>query len=806
MNTLATDSEGRRPSLDCVQPAAAFRPAACCGRGWQGKPSSPNPPYPPGSRAASSQSGSRLRQSKVLLALALAFVLATPLHAQDVTQNVTLVNGWNSVWLEVEPRYAVGDTVLNDPALPGDDETLAAGDARLAQRKAPQDVFTDTKITVAVTPKPLLGGVELFAANPDAGGTIGVFNQAEWQQWKRSDPPGSNNLPSIGGNRPYLVKVEGATGNFNLAVSGRARFSRPTWTPDRYNLLGFGIQGNLSFDTFFATAGTTHPVSRIYSLDPAGNWTTVAGGSLIKDDVAYWIFCDGISDFMGPVSVDFDLAGLGTLNFGGPSDAVSVDPIPNTIELDLEELVFTNRSGADVDPELELMAADPLQGASDFLLHVVNPLPGSFAYTTGNNVDATINDGASTLGETVDAQSTGVISIGAERNWISGRVGRTNVYRLIVGDPGIKLWLPISALNNSAQLPEDTLAVSPEGLVAGLWVGEVTVDAVTSAVEDGAPVRPAAGSAPIRVLLHSDDSGKVTLLNQVTIMQTKTADPDVVPDPVLVVDPRRIPFFEGIKERNGKRVGLRLQSVAYDMPRDIKISVQSDTPVSLSNCSLTSGLTTVTCDATAGLERRMSVRGPGISKGTTVASIQNGITFVLSAPAVATNAAASLEASSDLIDVIVSESTSPVTNWASGQNLYDERSDVDEAAIASYLLFRPIRPPTLKESYHLGLSISGALGSGKTVRTNPGTLTLDPFHRTNPFRHAFSQRHPRGPAITRELTIVFDPAQGIAGRLRGSYSETITGLTKSTLELSGRVHLQRVSSVDTLDTATVPAP
>jgi hypothetical protein len=42
------------------------------------------------------------------------------------------------------------------------------------------------------------------------------------------------------------------------------------------------------------------------------------------------------------------------------------------------------------------------------------------------------------------------------------------------------------------------------------------------------------------------------------------------------VDPDQIPIFEGIKERNGKRVGLRLESVAFDMPRDISVNSQSD--------------------------------------------------------------------------------------------------------------------------------------------------------------------------------------------------------------------------------------
>ncbi|NNM29452.1 MAG: hypothetical protein HKO57_08020, partial [Akkermansiaceae bacterium] len=80
-----------------------------------------------------------------------------------------------------------------------------------------------------------------------------------------------------------------------------------------------------------------------------------------------------------------------------------------------------------------------------------------------------------------------------------------------------------------------------------------------------------------------------------------------------------------------------------------------------------------------------------------------------------------------------------------------------------------------------------------------GTLVLDPFHRSNPFRHAFHQQHPRGPKITRELVIVFDSDQPVPDRLRASYREDITGLTKSRLTLTGSLELHRVSPVDALD-------
>jgi hypothetical protein len=655
-------------------------------------------------------------------------------RAQNATQSLSLSAGWNSVWLEVEPRYAAGDTVLNDPAVPGDDETLVAGDSLVGQPKAPQDIFTNAAITTIVTPKPLAGLAEFFGNDP---GSISTFNQAEWRQWLRIDPSGSNNLSRISGNRPYLVEVGAGTTAFSLPVTGEARFFRPSWTPDRYNLLGFGIKGTISFEDFFSPAAGAHPVGRIYSLAPNGNWAVVNPTDPILDGVAYWIFCNGPSKYMGPVAVDFDLAVTGALNFGGPADAVTV----GALKLDLEELVFSNRGGTPATPSLDLITADT--GSGDLSLSVVKPIPASLGYmlAPGAGVDTSpgVTASPASLGETIAAQSTAVLSLGAQRNWITGQVGRTNLYRLATGNPGVQFWLPISALNSSIQLPSDTLPETPAGNVAGLWVGEVIIDSVTSIVEDGAPTRPAAGSAPVRILLHSDASGSVSLLSQVTIMQTKTADPEVAPVPVLVVDRRRLPFFEGVKERNGKRVGLPLDAVAFDMPRDTSLAAQSENPV--------------TPD------------------------------------------------SDDLIDMIVAESTSPSTNWSSGQAIYPDRASVDPAAIDSYLLFRSIRPPALKELYKLSLPLTGAIGAGKTVATSPGSLVVDSFHRSNPFRHAFHKKHARGPKITRELTIVFDSDQPIPDRLTGSFRELMRGAIKSNLELTGRLELRRVSAVDSLEGA-----
>jgi len=643
--------------------------------------------------------------SRFALGIILGFpLLGTTLEAQTAGQEISLSAGWNSVWLEIEPTYQVGDTLLNDPALPGDNETLAAGDVRIGQAKAPEDVFINPAITVIASPKPLASLSEFFGSAP---GAIGTFNQDQWEQWLRTDPTGTNNLASVSGNRPYLVKVAPATPPFGFTVTGKARFHRPTWTPDRYNLLGFGIKGGISFQNFFSPSGTKHPLNRIYSLATNGNWAVVSPSALIKDDVAYWIFCSGPSDYMGPVSLEFDLSSLGKLNFGSPTDAVSVSAGATTLSLDLQEMVFTNLGAGSATPTLDLITADP--GAGSLGLHVVQPAGDTLSYVLGNTVDTAAGESASAaLGEAIAAGSTEVLTLGAKRNWTSGEVSRTNLYRLATASAGAEFWLPVTALNNQIQAPTDLLPGSESGTVVGLWVGQVIIDSVTSIVEDGAPVRPAAGSAPLRILLHSNSGGAVSLLSQVTIMQTKTADPEVAPVPVLVVNPAKIPFFEGINERNGKKVGLRLEAVAFDMPRKLDAASQA---------------------------------------------------ALLDDPAY---------------------------------------PDLTEEGLSSFLIGRATRPASLAENYTLTHSMAGAMGPGKTVQCD---LSIDRFHRSNPFRHAFHQKHAAGPNITRAIRIVFDSAQPNSGRLTGSFREIMQGPISSAIELSGRVDLERVSGVATLDAA-----
>jgi hypothetical protein len=590
-----------------------------------------------------------------LTTVLLAFLLgvAAPVVAQTVTQSVPLLAGWNAVWLEVEPVYPDGNE-------------------KAGQAKSPGDVFSNPAIDIVATPRLRAGTAEFFASEPGSLASVTTFNQDEWQQWKRTDVTGTNNLSMVFGNRPYLVHTTGAA---NLSITGMVRFFRPTWNADRYNLLGFGLEGTRTFSQFFAAAGTSHPLDKIFTLTAGGNWVKVVSSQTMESGKAYWIFASGPSSYMGPVAVDFEHSVTGDLDFGGSTDAVTIGTDTPPMLLDLEELVFTNHGIIDAAPSASVVSVD-----SGLSLYRVTPDPVALGYVRGNGFPSGL--------PAVAAGQTTILTLGAMRTF-SDDVVHTSLYRLKTGATGASFYLPVKAVRSDVKTPATASGGSVNPL-AGLWVGEVVVNQASSIVVEGAPVQPTAGSAPLRIILHADAGGSVRLLSQVTLMQTKTADPSVPGTPVLVVDPARIPFFEGIKERNGKRVGLRIEAVAYDMPRR--------------------------ADAWSGEE------------------------------------------------------------------------------LSSF----PIRPSNLQETYDFSVGMTGSLGG--TLGT---TLTLDPFHRSNPFRHAYHQSHSKGPDtdITRAMTLEFDPDPAVADRLSGTYRETITGLIKDELTLTGRFELRCVSPVATLEGA-----
>lgn len=639
--------------------------------------------------------------------LAAAVLLLPTAPAAIQTQTVGLDYGWNSVWLEVEPVDDEGETLTVD------------------------QVFTAVGYDIDIVARPLTPvGTAEFIDSPE-----NTFNQAGWLVWYESDLSGDNDSILTHGNQAYLVHValpsktdkDGDPAG-TLAISGRVGFFQPTWTRGAYNLVGFGISGRPRFAEFFAPLGLDDIVASpsdgsapvIQRLDPAtGAWAGVGGTDVLLPGEAYWIWVPfnlKNRHFAGPVAIASP--GLSGLAFGvGPGAIEVADPQGNpgdTLMLTSRELTFSSEETdpaathtitiAKVLPETSGTAAV----ADELRLYALEPKPESLAWQIAES-------GQVTSWNVVDLAggATRTATVGAHRHWTTGEPLRENLYRIDVALDGgsVRFWLPAAAGNPDLLGGE---LGAPASQFTGLWVGEIRANEVTSATEDGRPLRPTTSPAGLPILIHVDTAGVPWLLSHVMFMQTKTAADSIAAEPVLVVDEAKIPYFEGIQERGGKKVGQRVETAFFDLPREMDATTQS-----------------------------------------------------------ALVAAAGLDGS--------------------------------EEATTDYVNAQTSRPAALVETYHLKWELAGGLGPDAIVRTADlaagdavdQPLRLDPFHRSNPFRHAYHPQHGAGYAIERSFTITFDPDYE-PGLLRGTYQETTTGLADFDLVSRGRITLQRVSLVGEL--------
>ncbi len=208
----------------------------------------------------------------------------------------------------------------------------------------------------------------------------------------------------------------------------------------------------------------------------------------------------------------------------------------------------------------------------------------------------------------------------------------------------------------------------------GLWIGQVELNKVndTTSQTSTDTLQPVKHVFDITVLLHVHENGSISLLKEVTMMQKSIQQDDQeVVQRVLITDDRLLPEYDGIIRRDGKLVGIRLGSLAYDFPAD-----------------------------------------------------------------------------------------------------------------------------------QTHVSLSGTFGAGNSIET---TLTMDEDHPTNPFRHLYHPDHKQGRQITRQIQFSFDSNQNTTNpddanfSLTGVYSESISGLHKIPLKISGPFTIQRISEVGKLN-------
>lgn len=108
-------------------------------------------------------------------------------------------------------------------------------------------------------------------------------------------------------------------------------------------------------------------------------------------------------------------------------------------------------------------------------------------------------------------------------------------------------------------------------------------------------------------------------------------------------------------------------------------------------------------------------------------------------------------------------------------------------------------PSLLPQTYLTSVALDGSLAPGGVVTTPTGGLVMDPWHRTNPYRHVFNPEHRKGFRITRTMRFEVGDSPAV-GELQGVFEETVQGLTKpgNTHVARGKFFLRRVSEATEL--------
>jgi hypothetical protein len=410
---------------------------------------------------------------KALLFALSSLLFAGATHAQWQTTTYTLKGGFNAIYLHGDASYTTPDTLF------------AAGDA--------------------------LNILEVWRWNPNptqvqftSDPLIPTPGTPEWSTWYRGNP-GATSLTALTGQRAYLIKCTGTAANtYSVQIKHRPQPPESTWVRNGANLLGFPTFKN----------GANHPLmSAYFATFPAAISANTkiykyVGGDLgatnplqvfsptfeqLDRNQAYWFNAEVVGSFYSPIEIAPTVPG--GLEFGRTRSIIAVR--------------LRNRTSAPVTMTMSLVNS---AAAPDGQTGVTGPVPLTRrVFNTGiGDYEEIAITGA--FNQVIGPQSSLELEFGIDRGAMSGGSSAFYASLLSFRDSGnlLEVFLPVSA--------------QPASL-AGLWVGDVSVNQVTSTVA-GSPGATTLRPFPLRYLLHIDDGGTARLLSQVFIGVLEAAPND----------------------------------------------------------------------------------------------------------------------------------------------------------------------------------------------------------------------------------------------------------------------------------------
>jgi hypothetical protein len=454
---------------------------------------------------------------------AAALMAGFSLHAsaEYATQRIWLQPGWNSVFFEVQPE-------------PRDCQDLFKG-VPVASVWVWNQRFTSVQ----------------YVRDPSE-------LEPEQPEWLTYFPEGTANsfltdLFAITGGESYLIELSGNE-PVELVVQGPLFARSKPWLSNSFNLMGFHVDPGAppTFADYFASS-EAHDGQAVFRLNGVGGWQAIANPSTerIVNGEAYWIYCEGNSQFVGPLHYDTSI-GSG-LRFEGSLREQTLELINDT---DVSKVVTLDLKSASAEITRPRDASQP-------------PLGGQVALTYLNlNAEKKRYEWEpldSPLTVTVEPESSYFIKLGVQRNAMpdpDSKEARFESILEIKDGTGSFFRVPVSAQK----------AVS----LAGLWSGTVGITLVSEAAnpEDSVTPKPASSEFQFRVIVHMDDTGQANLLQRVLVMQLSASfipDPDnpgltILDEParsVLITDETLIPSFPGVAEIDGRMIARRVSSPVF---------------------------------------------------------------------------------------------------------------------------------------------------------------------------------------------------------------------------------------------------
>lgn len=427
-----------------------------------------------------------------LLGTVLILATASTCLGQWATQTIQLQPGWNAVYLSIHPFPEMCDQVFNNSPI--------VGAYRSNTRNKTAQFSTDPS-------KP--------------------FDRAdEWLTWVPNDGVSGyvRTLEALSGGSAYLIR---ATNAHTLHLKGIPAIPHMDWVSGRPNLAGFQVSLFPDLQPLFSEFFRYEPAidaepypdrTNIAMIGPGLESINITGQTArrkIEPGRAYWITAQSSSDFVGPLQVKTPTAE--GMRYGKEHNELTVR-ILNTCNSNPAPLSVTIRHVSSETPP----AGTPPSAGSVPLLYVDRtdtnwvwrpwPVEQSQTWDLTNgqilHLRLAINRGGMHAPANPNALWQSLLQISCNR--------------------GTFIQVPLSAAYDSGT---DQLAAYP----FGLWVGEAAIKEVTwvhydSEIEGEATTGPlpAAGSFPMRLILHAGNDGTNRLLSAAVVAAIRNANSNVV--------------------------------------------------------------------------------------------------------------------------------------------------------------------------------------------------------------------------------------------------------------------------------------